>query len=786
MRVRWIAARGAALALSVWLTLTLSLSATGDEPRDKVQAGEKTASESPAASTSVAVDGSAAEKKTGDAPATQPAADAGDAELIALKKATIVRLKELEESSKPDEKGKDPDKDKLARAKALSDTLKERLRILEVIESTVQDRKKAQAPKSDPEREKSELAAAVERAQLSVKRANEDKASLLPEALRRDTAKTNDEKDALLNQIKKVLSSAQETAKEQRDALEALKSSSAVKGGRVASRKAERDAVRQRVVTLAARKAEADAAVTAAAGGDARELARERIINIEWEAKLESERLKDAEARIALETQRVALVELDLALKQAQVDLSRLTADQVQHCYQQHVDRRQRELEQIAAEFKAHAAAANDPIERYRAKRAVDLANLHYLVLQEEQAATATPKYSPEEQRALLQREEADYKNLSKLLEGGRSTSVVANRMNLTFRRLSSRRASLARDQLAEVINFVTKYENSLTDVELAQLNDGNENREAVQALMESLPASRHGDAKALCDRWEKKYQEYLERRRFALVELADRSEAVREQMVQRLKLMDDELAYVRMHIFWVRDSVPLGRAALAQISMEGRRISAAIGDIGEDLVNRGSLVGHVWRIHSGDCGRVGPAGDLAPGPPLAQRPAQSVFRRAAVARGIRSQRALARRRLRALAALHLSVGLRGAHGPVAAVDGSTGLVCRRRTGRCSVHRRARAVCVRSRRARRDLPSHAHAMRSPDPSRPLDSHRRGTAALAARLVVAARIDRIRRPAGVSAGHQSNVPVGVRDRGLGDLVLAGPQAIAAGRVAHGRH
>jgi small-conductance mechanosensitive channel len=605
MRMRWIAARG--VVMFPVLLLTFALSAPGDVSQDPPPSNPPAKPENPAPTPAAAATDDKDKKSA--APSELAAADATDlAELTALKKASVARVKDLEESTKRDDKGKELDKEKAAHAKALGDLLKERLRTLDELETITNDRKKTAAPATNPDQDGAELKTAIKRVQETLKRAEKDADILLPDSFRSGPAKaapdkSHDEheekgkdKDALVNQMKAALAAAQSTAKEQKDALDAAKSNLTAKSGRVAARQGDRESSRKRLVTLAAAKSELDASVAKAPTPEARELIRERAVNIEWEAKLETEKLRDAEGRISLETRRAAWRDLDVSLKQAQVEVAKLTVARLQKCYQTQVDGRQRDLEKLAADNKLKAAAANDPIERYRAKRIVDLATLHSLMLKEDQESTNPPEVSAEEQRGLLERELADFTSLQALVGDRRNTNVIANRMNLTFRRVSSRRARLVRADLVAVSNLATRYETSLTDVELGQLNDGSENREAVQALLESLPPGRRNDALLVSDRLELKYQEYLEGRRKALVILADRAEAAREQMTARLKLMDEELAYLRTHIFWIRDSVPLGPAALAQISLEGRRLLLAAADIVEDLTTRAR-----WSAMSGE-----------------------------------------------------------------------------------------------------------------------------------------------------------------------------------------
>jgi small-conductance mechanosensitive channel len=582
MRMRRFCAR--CVAVTLFLPLFVAALARGDEPDSPTSPATKDAT-----STVTANSDTTPAKKSGDDTTERQTSDATElSEANTIKKVTIVRLKELDIlSRKVAEQGTDAEKAKETTGKELRDLLQERLRTLELLESTVADRKKAEAPDTNPEHDEGSLRSAVARAEANLAHAKKDRASLLPESFRHASPKPSEDKDAHLTQVKDAISAAQDAAKESKDAVDALKSSSALKGGSSAAHRADRDAIRQRLAALTVRKNEGDAVLAGAATPEAKDLARERLMNIEWEARLEAEKLRNLDAHDKSDTRQAATRELELKIKNAQSELAQLTLEHMQAYYRDLVSRRQHELQLLTADFKAKSETTSDPLERYRAKRALDLLNLHTIVLKEEQESATTPPVSADDQKSLLARERADFESLKKLVESGRTTNVVANRMNNTFRRLSSRRAFLVRNELAELSNLLTKYENNLTDVELEQLNDTSENREAVEALLDSIPVSRRPEAKALCARLEAFHKQYLERRRAALVKLVDRTETAREAVLARLKMMDEAHAYLRTHIFWVRDSVPLGPVVLGQIALEGRRILQAAGDMTDDLTTR-------------------------------------------------------------------------------------------------------------------------------------------------------------------------------------------------------
>jgi potassium efflux system protein len=86
---------------------------------------------------------------------------------------------------------------------------------------------------------------------------------------------------------------------------------------------------------------------------------------------------------------------------------------------------------------------------------------------------------------------------------------------------------------------------------------------------------------------FERKHAALLSRRREALEKLALRAEATHEQVLRRLRILDDHFGFIRTHMFWVRDEEPVGPAALAQAERELHRVGRAGLRIGSEVCDR-------------------------------------------------------------------------------------------------------------------------------------------------------------------------------------------------------
>ena len=343
-----------------------------------------------------------------------------------------------------------------------------------------------------------------------------------------------------------------------------------------AALRAERDARRKAQAKLATGRGQGEADLAAAKTPEARALARDRLINDDWRARIAGERLRTIEAAIALEARREALTELRHQAQQAICELSAQTVARMQTAYRAAADRQQGRLARQAADQQARAAHANDPLERFRARRAGELLDLEGRLLKEERALAARPTVSLDEQELLANRAEEDLAHLKKLIEGGRSGTLVALRLNNSYRRTATDRERITRVELARATGLVEVCENALTELELDGLNGYRDEKVELGALLEELPPERRPAAVALDADFEAKRRDLLRDRQAAVLKLVDRAEEAEKQVRRRLRILDAQHAFIRTHIFWVRDAEPLGPETLSVSRREVQRVARA------------------------------------------------------------------------------------------------------------------------------------------------------------------------------------------------------------------
>ncbi|MBX6313044.1 MAG: hypothetical protein IRY99_09045 [Isosphaeraceae bacterium] len=559
-----------------WIALVpvVAALAAADIPRDDL----------PAVVPEVAPSSPPAAKAAEPAEAKGAAAPPEAADAAAARAAAEERLKQLGEVAK--EKAAEPagkaEPKKPRVSEELRTTLQERLRLIDQWQKVAKDRAKAEHPETAPEQEVGELKAALERAEADLRRAAQDADSLLPDSFRQAAqAKT----EAALSELKDAVGVAQEQVRDLKEGLETLRSESERDGGStLAKLRDERDKLRQDRGARANRTAEQEAALVAAATPEERELAREKLANLAWEDRIASERLRELDAVIALEAGRAALSDLRIKTQETRLALATKTLERMQLLYRSQVERRQRDLERESEGEKARAAAARDPLERYRAQRAAELLDLRAQVLKDERDLTTSPVLALlQQQTELADRAKEDFEHLRELVTGGRASTLVALRLNNSYRRLASERAAATRNELARASAYVAWYENALTDVELDLLNDAKDDRLLRDEMLEALPPSRHAEALAVFERLEAQHKALLERRRRALAKLAAQAEAARRQVIRRIEILDEQHAFIRTHLFWVRDATPIGPGTLAQAELEGRALGrAALGLVAE------------------------------------------------------------------------------------------------------------------------------------------------------------------------------------------------------------
>ncbi|HEV3122208.1 MAG TPA: hypothetical protein VGY53_09905 [Isosphaeraceae bacterium] len=477
--------------------------------------------------------------------------------------------------AKVKELGAEPGNQQTAENKALREVLEERLRWLDEWDKATKARQEAEHPAQSPERELSQVNLELERLRVALDQSGRDPSSLLPESFRVRPERVT---SSIMDEMKQAIEAAQSDFKQASSELEAFRAAQAQRpGGGISALRTERDQIHQRCTALPARRAEREAAVSAATTDEARALARERLLNFEWEARVEQLRLRAKEAQISLEEQRAALAEPQLKLREARRELGKHTLEAMEAQHRVVVEHQQRALKSAAAREEVVAEFANDPLKRYRAKQNAELLALRAQVLNDEHAAQTGPSLSLDLQRDLADRAGRDFASLKRLVEEGRASSLVALRLKNDYRRLSAERAAVARTELARAADEMTRYENALTAVELDLVNDSRDERFVLDGLLEALPANRRAEALALATEHEGKHRALLDQRRQALEKLADQAAEVHKQVQRRLQTLDEQYAFVRTHIFWMRDEEPVGLTTLGVVPRECRRIARAV-----------------------------------------------------------------------------------------------------------------------------------------------------------------------------------------------------------------
>ncbi len=194
-----------------------------------------------------------------------------------------------------------------------------------------------------------------------------------------------------------------------------------------------------------------------------------------------------------------------------------------------------------------------------------------------EKAYATTSGVSIQEQTSLKDKTVTDFEELKKLLDDGSVSPLDALRLKNDFRRIGPERAQIVRTDLAIIEAELTTYENALTDAEIDLVNDSRDDRFDRESLLEQLPANRRGEANAMLEELEARHRGLLNRRRNVLRNLARRAEETHECVLHRIKTLDDQYAFIRTHIFWIRDAEPLGATTLAHARDDSIRTAKAL-----------------------------------------------------------------------------------------------------------------------------------------------------------------------------------------------------------------
>ncbi len=468
---------------------------------------------------------------------------------------------------------KDDSKEATSATKALRAALMDRLHCLDEYQKALDERHAAENPDPSPEKLAADWKADLERVKATLDQTAKEPDALLPASFRGSAVTMTETRHS---ELKEAIETAQAELKAWSGKLEQFRSDPTRQGGgAAASVRTLRDKAHQQLTGLKARNAEREAALADAKSAEAQEIARQKLVNGQWETRVEAERLSALEALLSLETRRSELSGSYLQVLDAHTQLAP-QLDRMKEHYRTIALRQENDLHQAAAKEQTRAAGAGDPLERYLAKRAAEMLELEARVVRSENALTTSPKPSYEDQRSLADRAETDLSNIEKLLDDGRVSHLDALRLNNDFRRLGAERSRIVSHELAIAADRLARAENALSAVELELIYGSRDDRFEFDNLLERIPAARHPQAIKAFDDFEHKLIALLNRRRQALDTLAQRADQTHEQVLRRLGILDDHFGFIRTHMFWVRDEETIGPATLEQAQRELKQLARA------------------------------------------------------------------------------------------------------------------------------------------------------------------------------------------------------------------
>ena len=570
--------------LALWLGLLFALVATsrGDEPgRPATEGGT---SSPPAGSTGTQ---SAPKPEPGPTAAGETsAAEKGSRGLTTAPDETDARVvrSETTEALKHLARPSDPDSPAAtATGKALRTLLEERIHWLDEWDK-VKAAEARHLAEPSPEKQSAALKADLERVKVLLDQAAKAPDALLPGVFRNPAGPVT---DTIHTEMKEALEAAKSDCNECKASLEKLKASSTQSNNALSALRVERDKIHQRVAALKSRNDEREAAVAAAKSPDEAMLARERLVNFRWESRVESERLRVQEALIVSESARPDLTALHVQVLDAHAQLSARTLARMQQQYRVVTTAQEDRLKLAAASEKKRAARAEDPLEKYKARRNAELLELHAQVLKIENPPATNGFPVLEEQRNLADRADADLAAVKALLDDGKVSRIEALRLNSSFRRIGPERARIVSHELAAAARHSTILENALNNVEIDVIDGPRNDRLQSEDVLQRLSRERHREANQFFKEFEEQHLQLLERKRLALEKLAQRAELTHQEIERRLEKLDEEYGFIRTHIFWVRDQEPIGAVTLAQCQAEALILGRALLPLLQEACDR-------------------------------------------------------------------------------------------------------------------------------------------------------------------------------------------------------
>jgi potassium efflux system protein len=477
--------------------------------------------------------------------------------------------------------------------KSIRELLTERVGWLDEYEKLTQSLQKALSPDPNPEKQRSEAQKELLQLQQTLNQAAVSLDALLPPAFR--NARSSDA-SSVAAEMRSALEAERNDLKQWAAKLESLRIEIVKAENLRSARRSERDKLFQRAATLKAKNPDVRDRVTTALTSEARQLAQEKLVNFEWEARVENLRLQVTEAELALDRKIAGVRELNLQICQVQVQILEKRGTRMEALYKAIAERQEQDLSRAAASEETKARRTDDPLEGFKARRTADLLSLEALVIKSDQVLATSPSPSLHEQRELADRAEADFAAIKQLLDDGEVSRLDAVRLNNEFRRIALERERLLRNEKTAVEAHLQFYEEAVTSTEIELLSDSASDRFDRDLLRDRLPQSRWTEAEAMLEDLERKHRALLERRRDNLQRLCDRASQTHQQIVRRLAILDEEYGFIRTHIFWVRDQEPLGWWALPQGGREIQQLLRACFRLAQETAKL-----KVWGQPSGE-----------------------------------------------------------------------------------------------------------------------------------------------------------------------------------------
>ena len=448
----------------------------------------------------------------------------------------------------------------------LQKLLQTRLQFLDDHAKLTQALKKAISPEVSPERQTEQLQAEFNQVKAVLEQADEHPDTMLPATFHKSAGK---DRSALVSELKDSIDATTHELGEWKRKIETLRGARAERENKNKAKAAERDSLFKLVTSLTAKSVEYEKAAAEAGSAVDGRLAQERLVNHQWEVRVESLRLKVIEAQIALEAKLAGIHELEGHLYHAHISLAERSLAQMRLHFRAESEKQENDLIRDAADEKNKAQSSDDPLERFRARRTAELLELEAQVLKIEQALATNPSPSFEEQQTLADHADKDFVQIRELLDDGEVSRLDALRLTNEFRRIAPERERLVRNEMAVVEARLQFFEKDLTDVEIELFQDSLHDRLERDLLKERVSAERWSVGETLLLGLERRHREILVRRQKTLEKLAEQASKTHQQIARRLTILDQEYGFIRTQIFWVRDQDPVSAGTFVKGASE-------------------------------------------------------------------------------------------------------------------------------------------------------------------------------------------------------------------------